>query len=84
MTDEEKQKLEDEKKEATLPKEVKMVITRDENGVFNVQFPLLPDKFFTYGFLKIAEKVLDKFYENAEKQLKTPPKGGIMNFVRGH
>jgi len=82
MTDEEKQKLEEEAKAAEKPKDLIMIIKQTPEGKMDVNFPFLGDKLLSYGFLKIAEKILDNFYARTDKEANTPPKGGIRNFVR--
>lgn len=47
-----------------------------------VHFPFLNDKVATYGFLKLAEKVLDAYYAKIEKSMIQPAKGSMLNFVR--
>lgn len=84
MTEEEKQKLNDEKKQdAQLqePPEITMTITLKSTGGIAVKSPVLNDKIFTYGLLKAAEKTLDGYY--AELNRKSPQKHGILDFVRG-
>ena len=81
MNDEEKAKMNDEKKEADKPTNLVMTIIREPNGRMGVSFPLINDKIVTYGFLRMAEKVPDSYYEKMVP--KPPPKGGIAKFVRG-
>lgn len=74
------------KKEESKPEETKSLLMAIEmlpDGKMIVHFPLLNDKVATYGFLKMAEKTLDKHYSQAEQPKIIPAKNGIMNFVRG-
>ncbi len=73
------------KKEERKPEETKPVIMAIEmspEGKMMVHFPLLNDKVATYGFLKMAEKTLDRHYAQIEQTKIIPAKGGIMNFGR--
>ncbi|MFH1640473.1 MAG: hypothetical protein ABIA66_00780 [Candidatus Omnitrophota bacterium] len=75
----------DEIKPEVKPEEAKpvvMVIEMQPDGKMMVHFPLLNDKIATYGFLKMAEKTLDRHYAQIEQPKIVKP-GGIMNFVRG-
>ncbi len=72
------------KKEEQKPinEKVVMVIEMSPDGKMMVHFPLLNDKVATYGFLKMAEKTLDRHYAQIEQTKIIKPKG-IMDFVRG-
>ena len=67
------------------PQPLVMVITMQPTGEMQVSFPLLGNQVASYGFLKMAEKTLDNFYKEAEKQAKSKivKPHGIMDFVRG-
>lgn len=74
------------KPESIKPEEVKpiqMMIEMSTDGKMMVHFNLLNDKVATYGFLKMAEKTLDRHYAMVEQSKIIPAKGSIMNFVRG-
>ncbi len=72
------------KKEEQKPinEKVVMVIEMSPDGKMMVHFNLLNDKIATYGFLKMAEKTLDRHYAQVEQAKIIKPKG-IMDFVRG-
>ena len=75
-------KKEEQKSEEAKP--IQMVIEMSPvDGKMMVHFNLLNDKVATYGFLKMAEKTLDRHYAFVEQSKIIPAKGGIMNFVRG-
>ena len=64
------------------PQILEMRIVVEPGKPMMVHFPLLDDKIITYGYLKMAEKIIDLHYaQNKPKIIK--PKGGIINFVRG-
>ena len=62
-------------------KSLEMRIVVEPNKPMVVHFPFLNDRVVTYGFLKIAEKVLDAHYKNQESKIISPPHG-IMDFIR--
>lgn len=62
-------------------KPLEMTICLSPEGEMKVKFPLMAEKIFTYGFLKMAEKVLDKYYASKEVNIIKPKH--IMDFVRG-
>lgn len=75
----------DNGKEEIKPEEAKPIIMTVEmslDGKMIIHFPMLSDKIATYGFLKMAEKTLDRHYAQAEQSKIVKP-GGIMDFVRG-
>lgn len=75
-------KLEPVKPEETKP--IQMVIEMfPVDGKMMVHFNLLTDKVATYGFLKMAEKTLDRHYALMEQSKIIKPKGSILDFVRG-
>lgn len=75
-------KLDPVKPEETKP--IQMVIEMfPADGKMMVHFNLLTDKVATYGFLKMAEKTLDRHYALTEQSKVIPAKGGIMSFIRG-
>ena len=59
-----------------------MAIEMSAEGKITVHFPMLNDKVATYGFLKMAEKTLDRHYAQVEQAKIIPAKNGIMDFVR--
>jgi len=72
----------EESKEPQEQKILEMRITVEPGKAMQVHFPFLGDKIATYGFLKLAEKVLDAHYEQSNPKI-IQPKGSMMNFVRG-
>ena len=62
------------------PQVLEMKIIAEIGKPMQILFPLLGDNIFSYGFLKMAEKVLDNFYNQKPKIIQ--PKGGIMDFIR--
>lgn len=69
--------------ESQSPVIIEMRIVQEIGKMPQVHFPLLMDKVASYGFLKLAEKTLDAHYKKLESGIIKPPKGGIMDFVRG-
>jgi len=67
-----------EKKEIIEP--LVMTITAKPGEPVQVHFPFLNDKVVTYGFLKVAEKVLDAHYN--QKPMIKPANGKMLNFAR--
>ena len=67
-------------KEVKLTEPLAMTIFVEQGKSMQVKFPFLHDRVVTYGFLKMAEKVLDAHY--AQKPKIVSPKGGIMDFAR--
>lgn len=45
-----------------------MTIEMSSEGKMMVHFPMLNDRIATYGFLKMAEKTLDRHYIQAEQE----------------
>ena len=73
------------KEEPVKPEETKpiqMMIEMSPDGKMMVHFNMLNDKVATYGFLKMAEKTLDRHYALIEQSKIIKPKGSIMDFVR--
>jgi hypothetical protein len=64
------------------PRPVEMVIKLVPQSGFTVSFPLMADKVATYGFLKMAEKTIDKHYKVIEEKRITPIKQGVIDFAR--
>ena len=62
------------------PQVLEMRIIAEIGKPMQIFFPLLSDKVYAYGFLKMAEKVLDMHYNQKPKIISA--KGGIMDFVR--
>lgn len=74
------------KEEPIKPDEAKpilMTIEMSIDGKMMVHFPFLNDKCATYGFLKIAEKTLDKHYAYLEQSKIITAKGNFRDFIRG-
>mgnify|MGYP001583431193 CR=1 FL=1 len=74
------QGLEEEKKDEIPVVEMKIVM--EVGKPMMVHFPALHDKIATYGFLKMAEKVIDAHYRQIDMQKLVVPKGGMMDFAR--
>jgi len=64
------------------PPVLEMRIVAEMGKPMKVYFPLFADKVITYGFLKIAEKVLDAYYADQEKSKIALAKGSMLNFAR--
>jgi hypothetical protein len=60
---------------------LEMRIVMEVGQPLKVHFPLLADKMATYGFLKIAEKTLDNFYQRQESKI-IPAKGNMLDWAR--
>ena len=71
-----------EPKQPEQPQIIEMRIIAELGKPMQVMFPGLADKLTTYGFLKMAEKVLDAHYHQQDPKI-VQPKGSIMDFVRG-
>lgn len=64
-------------------KVIEMVIRLFPDGSRNISFPLLADDIFSYGFLKMGEKILDEHYKEMKKKLIETPRGSMVNFACG-
>lgn len=71
--------IKEEKQEE--PKPLVMTVTLNPNGQMDVAFSMLANQMLSYGFLKMAEKTLDKFYKDVSKPKIVKPHG-IMDFAR--
>lgn len=64
------------------PQVLEMRIVAEIGKPMIVHFPALGDKLITYGFLKMAEKVIDAHYKSLDNKKIMPVKGDMFNFVR--
>lgn len=80
MSDNGEIKPEEQKQGEVKP--LQMIIDMSVEGKLMVHFPLLNDKIATYGFLKAAEKTLDKHYSYLEQSKIIKTKGSILDFAR--
>ena len=63
------------------PQAIEMRIVAEPGLPVKVHFPFLIDKVATYGFLKLAEKVIDAHYAQQEPKI-VPARGGFRNLFR--
>jgi hypothetical protein len=75
--------VEPEPQKPEEPKPIQMMIDMSTDGKMTVHFPFLNDKCATYGFLKIAEKTLDKHYAYLEQSKIITGRNNFRNFIRG-
>lgn len=75
-------KIEETKEETKEIPAIEMRIISKAGEPMTVFFPFLQDKIATYGFLKIAEKILDEYYSKQKPLIQPAKSGGIMNFAR--